>query len=147
MTYKIREINENDYANLISLFQEFAHFEKLEDKMTNTVDQMKVEMEYINGFVAVNKKNEVIGYVTYFFAYYTWIGKSMYMDDLYVKPAFRGKGIGTLLFNKVIEYAKESNCYKLRWQVSNWNRPAIEFYKKLGAEIDNVENNCDLILD
>jgi RimJ/RimL family protein N-acetyltransferase len=47
----------------------------------------------------------------------------------------------------VIEFAKNSQCHKLRWQVSAWNKPAIEFYKNIGATIDNVEQNCDLILD
>jgi GNAT superfamily N-acetyltransferase len=86
-----------------------------------------------------------MGYVTYFFAYYTWTGKSLYMDDLYVREKYRRKGLGALLINKVIDYAKEEKCNKLRWQVSNWNEPAITFYKSLGAEIDNIEQNCDII--
>jgi len=69
------------------------------------------------------------------------------MDDLYVKPEFRGTGIGTQLIHKVIGYAKETHCHKLRWQVSGWNSPAITFYKKIGAEIDGTEQNCDLMLD
>lgn len=69
------------------------------------------------------------------------------MDDLYVKPEFRINGIGTKLINKVIEFAKDSKCHKLRWQVSKWNKPAIDFYKKIGATIDYIERNCDLILD
>lgn len=71
----------------------------------------------------------------------------MYMDDLYVKQDFRGLGVGTMLIEKVISYAKETKCNKLRWQVSNWNKPAIDFYKKMGAEIDNVEQNCDLFFN
>lgn len=51
-----------------------------------------------------------------------------------------------MLINKVISFAKDSNCNKLRWQVSNWNKPAIDFYKNLGAEINEVERNCDLII-
>jgi GNAT superfamily N-acetyltransferase len=66
------------------------------------------------------------------------------MDDLYVRPEFRSAGIGTMLINRVIEFAKTENCRKLRWQVSEWNKPAIEFYRKLGAEIDGTEQNCDL---
>jgi diamine N-acetyltransferase len=55
-------------------------------------------------------------------------------------------GIGMQLIKQVIEYAKSENCNKLRWQVSGWNKSAIDFYKRLGAEIDNVEFNCDLII-
>ncbi|WP_394335214.1 GNAT family N-acetyltransferase [Alkalitalea saponilacus] len=128
------------------MFHEFAEFEKLPDKMVNSVEQMEAESDFINGFVVLNETKTIIGYVTYFFAYYTWIGKSMYMDDLYVKRDFRGSGIGTKLIKKVIEKAKSDKCNKLRWQVSEWNQPAIDFYKNLGATVDSVESNCDLSL-
>ena len=146
MNITIREIKADDFTGLISLFTEFATFEKTPEKMINTVDRMTVEQEFFNGFVALNDSEEIVGYVTHFFAYYTWIGKSLYMDDLYVKEEFRGHGIGTELINKVIEYAKTTNCQKVKWQVSEWNKPAIEFYKSLGASIDSVESNCDLLL-
>lgn len=146
MNITIRQIKEDDYAELISLFTEFATFEKLPEKMSNSVDKMMAEQEYFNGFVALNDFGEIVGYVTYFYAYYTWIGKSLYMDDLYVKAKFRGHGIGTKMINEVIKYAKTTNCHKVRWQVSEWNKPAIDFYKSLGASIDNVESNCDLLI-
>jgi GNAT superfamily N-acetyltransferase len=147
MNIKIQEICDDHYSDLISLFQEFAHFEKLSEKMINSVEQMKIEKEYINGFVAISERNEVVGYVTFCFVYYTWIGKSMYMDDLYVRKEYRGSGIGTKLIKNVIDKAKRENCKKLRWQVSEWNKPAINFYKGLGATVDGVEQNCDLILN
>ncbi len=146
MSFTIREIEKKDYSELIDIFQEFAEFEKLPDKMINSVAQMEAESEYIHGFVVLNKSTEIIGYVTYFYAYYTWIGKSMYMDDLYVKQKYRGKGFGTKLIMKVIEKARTDKCNKLRWQVSEWNQPAIDFYKNLGATVDGVESNCDLSL-
>jgi len=145
MTIHIRKIEEKDYSALILLFREFALFEKLPAKMTNSLEQMCKEKDHILGFVALNPQNELMGYVTYFFAYYTWTGKSMYMDDLYVRPEFRAKKIGTGLINEVIALARSENCRKLRWQVSEWNQPAIDFYKSMGANIDNVESNCDLI--
>jgi GNAT superfamily N-acetyltransferase len=144
MTVTIRKIDERDFLVLISLFKEFALFEKLPEKMTNSVEQMLREKEYLTGFVAVNDADEIVGYATYFFGYYTWIGKSLYMDDLYVRPDFRGAGVGTKLINEVIAFAKAENCKKLRWQVSEWNQPAIDFYKSLGANVDAVESNCDL---
>ena len=145
MDIHIRKIEETDYESLILLFREFALFEKLPDKMTNSLEQMLEEKDHLSGFVAVNTQNEIIGYVTYFFAYYTWTGKSLYMDDLYVRPEFRAKNVGTKLINRVIAFAKTENCRKLRWQVSEWNQPAIDFYKSLGADINSVESNCDLI--
>jgi len=145
MTVTIRKIEECDYLVLISLFKEFALFEKLPEKMTNSVEQMLREKEYLTGFVAVNDADEILGYATYFFGYYTWIGKSLYMDDLYVRPNFRGAGVGTKLIKEVIAFAKAERCKKLRWQVSEWNQPAIDFYKSLGANVDAVESNCDLV--
>ncbi len=145
MTVTIRKIQESDYLVLISLFKEFALFEKLPEKMTNSVEQMLREKEYLKGFVAVNDADEIVGYATYFFGYYTWIGKSLYMDDLYVRPDFRGAGVGTKLIKEVITFAKAESCKKLRWQVSEWNQPAIDFYKSLGANVDAVESNCDLV--
>lgn len=147
MEIDIRNAEENDFQQIVGLFNEFAMFEKLPGKMTNSVDRMIGEKDFFSCFVAVTSDNIIIGYASYFFCYYTWIGKSLYMDDLYVKTEYRTKGIGTKLMNKVIEFAKESNCHKLRWQVSEWNKPAVEFYKNIGAEIDSVEQNCDLILD
>ena len=145
MTVTIRKIEEHDFPILIALFNEFALFEKLPEKMTNSVEQMLEEKDYLTGFVAMNNADEILGYVTYFFGYYTWIGKSLYMDDLYVRPDFRGAGVGTKLINEVIAFAKAEKCKKLRWQVSEWNQPAIDFYKSLGAAVDDVESNCDLI--
>ncbi|HEY3388574.1 MAG TPA: GNAT family N-acetyltransferase [Prolixibacteraceae bacterium] len=144
MNVTIRPAVENDYPAIVEMFKEFAHFEHLDDRLTNTVERMKAEAEYFNCFVAVNNEDNIVGYATYFFSYFTWTGKSLYMDDLYVKEIHRGAGIGKLLINKVIAFAKSAGCHKLRWQVSDWNAPAIGFYKGLGAEIDNQERNCDL---
>lgn len=143
----IRKVEDTDFEQLNALFKEFAAFEMLPEKMTNTVERMKEERDFFHCFVAETSDKKIVGYVTYFFCYYTWIGKSLYMDDLYVMPECRGRGIGTILINTVIRFAKETGCHKLRWQVSEWNKPAIEFYRKLGAEIDGVEQNCDLLLD
>lgn len=139
----IRSITPNDYSHLVKLFSEFAEFEKHPDLMTNSLEQMQNEQELINGYVATIN-DEIVAYVTYFYAYYTWVGKSLYLDDLYVQPNYRSKGIGSKLINKVIEKAKSENCKRLRWQVSNWNSPAIKFYESLGAKISPTENNCDL---
>ncbi len=147
MKYTIRKVEEADFPIIVNLFKEFAAFEKLPEKMVNSVERMMVEKELFNCYVVVTQDGVIIAYVTYFFSYHTWVGKCLYMDDLYVKPKFRANGIGTMLINKVIEFAKSSNCHKLRWQVSNWNIPAIDFYKNIGATIDGIEQNCDLILD
>lgn len=128
------------------MFNEFATFQKMPDKMINSVEQMTEESEYINGFVAENEKGRLIGYATYFYAYFTWIGKSLYMDDLYVRPDYRRQGLGQKLNDSVIDKAKADKCKKVRWQVSKWNQNTIDFYKSIGAQVDNIESNCDFTL-
>ena len=145
MSVYIRPIENKDYPAIIELFKEFALFEKLPEKMTNSVSQIENEEAFFNCFVA-EVNGIIVGYTTYFYAYYSWVGKSLYLDDLYVTKTYRNKGIGKELLNTVINLAKESNCKKVRWQVSNWNTNARNFYKHIGAEIDDVELNCDLIL-
>lgn len=144
MDLQIRLITEKDYPVLIQLFQEMANFEKLPERMTNSVEQMLHEKELVNGYVATDEKGEILAYATCFFAYYTWVGKSLYLDDLYVREQFRGKGIGTKLIHQIIQLAKAEKCKRLRWQVSAWNEPAIGFYKSLGATVDPTESNCDI---
>ena len=103
---------------------------------------MQEEKDLINFFVAEDA-GHVIGIIVYFFAYYTWVGKSLYVDDLYVKPEYRGKKIGTQLLTKVFEIAKHENCKRVRWQVMDWNERAIGFYRKIGAKTGDKWFNCD----
>lgn len=147
MEVKIRMAEEADFVQIVELIKELAVFEKQPEEMVNSVDKMIAEKDFFHCYVAETKDKKIVGYATHFFCYYTWIGKSLYMDDLYVRADYRGKGVGTLLINKVIDYAKETKCHILSWQVSYWNKPAIDFYKNLGAEIDGTQKHCDLVLD
>lgn len=144
MQITIRAIAQKDFVRLIELFKEFAVFEKQPGKMINTYEKMVDEKAYFNGFVAETADKTIVGYATYFLCYYTWVGKSLYLDDLYVTPDYRGVSVGTTLINHLIDFAKENKCQRMRWQVSSWNVHAISFYKKLGADIDNIEQNCDI---
>jgi GNAT superfamily N-acetyltransferase len=102
------------------------------------------EKNYIQCFVAETEAKEIIGIAQYFFAYFTWSGKSMYLGDLYVKEKYRKNKVGHKLFNKIIEAANEENCKRLTWQVLNWNKPALEFFKGFGAEMDKEWIDCNL---
>ena len=76
------------------------------------------------------------GFAFYFFHYSTWLGKpGLYLEDLFVKPHMRGKGIGKALLVYLAQIGVRENCYGMRWQVLDWNQPAIDFYEKLGAKI------------
>jgi diamine N-acetyltransferase len=105
---------------------------------------MKRDKSLLNCLVAESNNGEIIGFASFFFCYYSWTGKAIYMDDLYVQLTYRAQGIGTRLLQSVYHYGKNEGCNKLRWQVSRWNEKAIGFYKSLGATIDEVEVNCDL---
>lgn len=146
MSLAIREARESDFPQLIALFQEFAHFQKTPEKMINTVAQMQQEKEFFQGFVAVDDQGTIVGYATWFFTYHTWVGKCLYMDDLYVNQAYRGQGLGQQLLQRVIQQAKETACNRMRWLVSDWNTNAQQFYEKMGASLDHTEMHCELVI-
>ena len=125
------------------MVKELALFEKFIDKVTNTLELMNEEKDYFHCIIAETNKKEIVGIAVYFFAYYTWVGKSLYLDDLYVQQSCRGQKVGSKLLKEIFTIAKEENCKRVRWQVLDWNKPAIEFYKKVGATIDGSWYNCD----
>lgn len=142
MNFNIRKATEADFPAILSLIKELAEFEKAPEKVTNSVEQMKQEKDFFRCFVAETGNKEVVGIALYFFAYYTWVGKSLYLDDIYVKESFRKQKIGTELLREVFRVARDENCKRVRWQVLNWNKPAIQMYEKSGAEIDDEWLNC-----
>jgi diamine N-acetyltransferase len=142
MNITIRKGIEADYPAIIDLINEFALFQKTPERVTNTVEQMRADNNLFQCFVAVDDRNRIVGYAAWFFAYFSWTGKALYLDDLYVVESARGLAIGTRLLQTVIDHATATNCVKVRWQVSNWNKTAIAFYRKMGAQIDDVEMNC-----
>ncbi|MDB5245882.1 MAG: family N-acetyltransferase [Segetibacter sp.] len=146
MKFITRQGNEEDYAAIFSLLKDFATFQKTPEKLLITPQQLKEDKDFFRCFVAEDAQQQIVGFASYFFAYYSWSGRAVYLDDLYVKPTARGQGIGTLLLKALVDYAKKEDCKKVRWQVSKWNNEAINFYKKMGAVTDDIEINCDLVL-
>lgn len=142
MHINIRKATEADFPEILLLIKELALFEKSPDKVTNTVEQMIREQHLFDCYVAETETGEIAGMALWFFAYYTWVGKSLYLDDIYVKESFRKNKIGSALLRKVFEIANAEDCKRVRWQVLNWNQPAIEMYTKSGAEIDDEWLNC-----
>ncbi|MEO6548868.1 MAG: GNAT family N-acetyltransferase [Ferruginibacter sp.] len=141
----IREAVTADFPAILTLIKEFAIFQKTPQKVTITLEEMENQQHLFKCFVAVVDEH-IVGFASYYFAYYSWSGKALYLDDLYVKENYRKQKVGSLLLNAIIELAKKEYCRKMRWQVSKWNENAIGFYKQLGAYIDDTEINCDLIL-
>jgi len=142
---QMRKATEKDFGSVFRLIKEFSIFIKTPEKVSITVDQMILDKDFFQCLVAVDN-DDIVGFATYFFAYYSWTGKSLYMDHLYVGKDYRGKKIGSKLFDVVIDIGRAEKCTRIRWQVSKWNIKAIDFYKSRGAVIDEVEINCDLIL-
>jgi len=140
---KIRTAKTEDYQTVIDLITELAIFEKAGEQVTNTAKQMFEEKDYFKCLVAENDKHQIIGFALYFYAYFTWIGKSLYLDDLFIKKEYRNQGIAKMFLNEIFEDARRENCKRVRWQVLDWNTDAIEFYKKIGAKLDNEWINCD----
>lgn len=146
MNYTIRPATVEDFDILYEMMRVFTVFQKTPERLTLALDQLKADKDIFKCLLAVTEHGEIIGFSTYFFAYYSWTGRAIYMDDLYVKDEFRGLGIGTALLDAVTELARAANCTKLKWQVSKWNEAGIQYYKKMGATIDEVDVNCDLVL-
>ena len=143
MGISIRQGQERDFEAILALIKGLAVFQGMPEKVTNTVELMRAEQSFLRCLVAEDESREIVGIATYFYAYYTWVGKSLYLDDLYVQEAYRGKKIGSKLLHAVFTVAKEDDCKRVRWLVSSWNKPAIGFYKKCGAEIDEELMICD----
>jgi len=145
MNTVIRPAVKADFADILILFREFSVFQKTPEKMHITLEQLMEDEQYFQCFVA-EANGQIIGFATYFFAYYSWTGRGIYLDDLYVRDSHRQYGIGRQLLDTVIKFAQDNNCRTVRWLVSRWNTNAIEFYKKIGAHIDDTEMTAVLPL-
>jgi GNAT superfamily N-acetyltransferase len=139
----IREATQDDFPAILSLIKELAEYERAPGMVTNSVEQMKEEKELFRCFVAETVDGEIAGMALYFMAYFTWVGKSLYLEDIYVKESFRQHRIGSALLRKVFEVARAEKCKRVRWQVLDWNEPAIAFYRKCGADLDGEWINCN----
>jgi diamine N-acetyltransferase len=146
MNVTIRKAREQDFPAILSLIKEFSVFQKTPGKVTITLEQMIKEKNLFQCLIAETGDKEIAGFASYFFTYYSWTGKGLYLDDLYIKDAFRKQSIGKKLLDAVIRLAKDEQCKKVRWLVSGWNKNAIEFYKKMGAVVDDTDLICDLSL-
>lgn len=143
MTISIRTATPEDYPAILGLIKELAEFEKEPDQVKNSVAQMHDEDDHFEALV-VTENDVVIGMALYFYAYFTWVGKSMWLDDLYVKPEYRGHGIASQLIEQLKEIARIKGCKQIRWQVLEWNENAIKLYEKIGAQLDPAWHICKI---
>ena len=143
----IRKGTKEDLPQLLELIHELAIYEKAPHEVEITLEQLQEdgfgEKPVYEFFVAEDDK-QIVGIALYYFRYSTWKGKAVYLEDLVVRESERGKGYGQLLLDAIIKEAKRTNAKQVRWQVLDWNEPAINFYKKLGADLDGEWINCTL---
>jgi GNAT superfamily N-acetyltransferase len=95
-------------------------------------------------FFVAEENDLIIGIALYYWRYSTWKGRVLYLEDFVVREDKRGLGIGKMLFQKLVELAKETNSRHISWQVLDWNEPAIRFYKRLQSDFDAGWLNCRL---
>ena len=149
MNFIIRQGNENDVPGIFKLINELAMFEREPEAVVNTESKLKEdgfgENSIYKVFVAEETDTkEIIGMALYYTAFSTWKGKIFYLDDIVVTERCRKFGIGRKLINEVLRDAHRAGVKQIRWQVLDWNTPAVEFYKSIGVEFDPAWINCKM---
>ena len=138
-TVNIRRAVKEDCGRLLELVQELAEYERAPNEVTVTLEHFQEsgfgKSPVWWAFVA-EVDGQIVGFALYYIRYSTWKGQRMYLEDLIVTNEYRGKGIGKLLMDRLIEEAKEKGWKAIIWQVLEWNEPAINFYKKYNANFD-----------
>lgn len=136
MGFVIREANSSDINLIFDFICDLADYEKLRHDVTATP-------EILHESIFVKKQAEVliaeldgvpVGFALYFHNFSTFKGKAcLYLEDIFIKPQYRGKGFGKAIFNRLAQIAVERGCDRFDWAVLDWNEPSINFYKSLGA--------------
>jgi len=136
---QIKEGLPEDIPTLLELVKELALYEKAPNEVINTTDAMLRDgfgEKPIFKFWLAWHENKAVGMAVVYFRYSTWKGKCLYLEDLYIQPAYRRMGMGEMFFDLLKKYAQAEQCQRITWQVLEWNEPAINFYKKIGANLD-----------
>jgi len=144
----IRRALQSDCPRLLELIHELAVYEKAPEEVTVSLEHFSESGFGKNpvwwGFVA-EVQGVVVGMALYYVRYSTWKGQRMYLEDILVTQEMRGKKIGSLLFDSLINEAKEKKFTGINWQVLEWNEPAINFYKKFNASFDPEWHNGSIV--
>ena len=137
-SFQIRTATEADIPVILSLIRELADYERAPDAVVATEaglrDVLFGKKPAAEVLLAL-EEDAAVGFAVYFFNFSTWLGRpGLYLEDLFVRPEKRGKGYGRALLVRLAQIAHDRGCGRMEWAVLDWNDPAIQFYRKLGAE-------------
>jgi GNAT superfamily N-acetyltransferase len=136
--FTLKAAVEADVPLILSFIKGLADYERLAHEMVASEDLLRQHLfgerpmaEVIIGYLA----GEPVGFALFFHTFSTFLGRpGLYLEDLFIKPEFRGRGLGRLMLAFLAQQAQARNCGRLEWSVLDWNEPAINFYQALGAE-------------
>jgi len=137
MTFKIREANESDVPLILQFIRDLAEYEKLAHVVVATEAQLRATLfgssRYAEVIIAEEDETPA-GFALFFHNYSTFLAQpGIYLEDLFVKPEYRGRGYGKALLARLARIARERKCGRVEWAVLDWNEPSIKFYESLGA--------------
>jgi GNAT superfamily N-acetyltransferase len=139
MEFSVSQIKRDEVSELLELIRELARFEKLEHEVEATVESLTnslFEGTSVAGALIGRVDGELAGYALYFFTFSSFIGRAgIWLEDLYVRPTFRRQGLGRAMIEAVARIGAERNCGRFEWTALNWNKNALDFYRKLGAQM------------
>jgi GNAT superfamily N-acetyltransferase len=134
---EIREATPADVPIILQLIRELAEYERAPNDAVATEEGLREVLfgsERSAHVLIAREGDEPVGFAVYFFNFSTWLGRpGLYLEDLFVRPEKRGKGYGRALLVELAKIAAARRCGRMEWAVLDWNQPAIDFYKKLGA--------------
>lgn len=134
----IRQIEPKDVAAVMELIRGLAEYERDLASVKNTTERLTADIfehHYCDSLV-VEVDEVIVGFALYYTSYSTWKGPCLYLEDLFVLPEFRAKGLGSKLFDQLVDLARVNGFARMDWQIINWNQPAIDFYERKNAVID-----------
>ncbi len=135
--FRIRLAERGDVSIILTLIRELAEYERAPDEVIATEEQLQENLFGTHPAAEVlvgEEGGQPVGFALFFHNFSTWMGRrGLYLEDLFVRPAVRGKGYGRALLVRLAQLAEERDCGRMEWAVLDWNKPSIQFYLKLGA--------------